>query len=101
MATRRRLVSVGNRGGGRLSWPTANAAKIARDHQQQYANDREGLKQPVVDFNPAKQRRDAEQAGGEQKDAGGGKQPGGKGVGCERCLSPGGSGRASRTASPA
>ena len=50
------------------------------NHQQQGADDAEGGKPAIGNFNPAKQRHDADQAGSEQENARCGKQPGGDGV---------------------
>ena len=100
MATRRRLVRDGKCGGGRLSLPAATAAQIAAITSSNGPDDAECPKQPVIDFDPAKQRGDADKAGRDQKNARGGKQPGGDGIGCDGIRSPGWSDRADTTASP-
>ena len=82
MATRRRLVRLGKCGGGRFSLPAANAGADRRDHQQQPADGAERPKQPVIDFDPAKQRGGADQQRRDQKNARGGEQPGGDRIGC-------------------
>ena len=61
IATRRRLVRLGKCGGGRLSLLAANPRRCAAITSSNAPIDAEGLKQPVFDLNPAKQRRDDRQ----------------------------------------
>ena len=51
------------------------------DHDQQCSDDAKGRKRPVLDFNPAKQRRTTDQKGREQKHSRSRKQPDGNSVG--------------------
>ena len=81
MATRRRLVSEGKCRGPRLSRSGSDRGTDRGNHQQQGRDDAEGRKPPMGDFNPAKQRRDTDQAGGEQENGRCSKQPGGNRIG--------------------
>ena len=61
MATRRRLVSDGKVRRRALEFAGGQAGADRRDHHQQATDRAESRKQSVIDFNPAKQRGDADQ----------------------------------------
>ena len=83
IATRSRLVSDGKCGAGRLSLAAAMPAQIAAIAVSSAPTAANAQNVSVMNFDPAKQRHGADEAGGDQENAGSRKQPGRDGVGGE------------------